>query len=320
MKRVVATFLATVLLTGVAVAGGTTIASAEDPTFVGWTDVLPSLTTAYAPSSENDCNAGKLSCVDKAIREMQKRFDPLGASCDHNGVFALAYLRTTQTYRWATTTPGFFDDPAFVNHEDAVFASYYFNAWDNWSRGNRTAVPRAWQITFDAAKAKKVSGAGDVFLGMGSHVNRDLPYVLAGIGLVTPDGASRKPDHDAVNQFLNAVVDPLLAEVAARFDPAADDAAGPALLGYTSTFQMLASWRETAWRNAERLVNAPDATARAAVEKSIEDYAVQVNNLLVSATAYAPPVTTTASRDAFCAANNGATAPVPYTFGTPTAW
>jgi len=91
-----------------------------------------------------------------------------------------------------------------------------------------------------------------VFLGMNAHVNRDLPFVLASIGLTFPDGTSRKADHDKVNQFLNDVLDPLLAEEVARFDASPDDARAPTLLGYTSSFQMLAAWRETAWRNAER--------------------------------------------------------------------
>jgi len=139
-------------------------------------------------------------------------------------------------------------------------------------------------------------------------------------GLTFPDGTSRKVDHDKVNQFLNAVLDPLLAEEAARFDPATDDARDPLLLGYTSTFQLLAAWRETAWRNAERLVDAPDASSRAQVAQSIEDYAELVGQSLKVAGSYVPPLTTSASRDAYCSAHNGAAAPISYPFGTPSAW
>ena len=319
MKRFVAAVVAIATLTGIFVNGGSLTAGAAEstePTFVSWSDLLPSLTSGFDPTSENECVAGKISCVDKAIKEMRRRFEPMAKACDHNAVFGLAYLRTTQTYRWAAATPGFFEDPAFVNHEDIVFATYYFDAYDDWAAGNRSAVPKAWQIAFDAAKNKKVSGSGNVFLGMGAHVNRDLPYVLAGIGLVKPDGTSRKADHDKVNEFLNKVTNPLLAEVAARFDTAANGAAGPALLGYTSSFQMLASWREAAWRNAERLANAPDAAARAAVEKSIEDYAATINATLAMGMGYGP-LQSSAARDAHCATNNGAAAPVPYVFGTP---
>jgi hypothetical protein len=311
--------IAAVLL-GVLVFGGAGAAQADDPLFVDWSALLPSLTDAYDPTSANECVSGKPSCIDKTIREMQRRFNPLGQACSHNAVFALAYLRTTQTYEWARNQPGFFNDTPFVNHEDAVFAKYYFDAYDAWAAGRRSEVPQAWLIAFDAGAGRKVSGSGNVFLGMSAHVNRDLAYVLAAIGLTAPDGSSRKPDHDKVNQFLNAVVDPLLAEEAARFDATTDDARDPLLLGYTSTFQMLAAWRETAWRNAERLVSAPDAAARAIVAQSIEDYAAGVATTLRLADAYVPPLTTSATRDAFCSSHNGAAAPIAYAFGTPSPW
>jgi hypothetical protein len=235
-------------------------------------------------------------------------------------VFALAYLRTTQTYGWARDQAGYFVDTPYVNHEDAVFGRYYFDAYDAWASGRRTAVPQSWLIAFDAAAARQVSGTGDLFLGMSAHVNRDLPFVLASIGLTFPDGTSRKADHDKVNQFLNAVLDPLLGEEAARFDAGIDDSRDALLLGYTGSFQMLAAWRETAWRNAERLANAPDAASRAQVAQSIEEYATGVAQTLVAAEAYVPPLTTTTPRDQFCAAHKGAAAPIAYTFGTPSPW
>ncbi len=227
----------------------------------------------YNPSSENDCTAGRIQCVDNVIREMTKEFDTLAERCDHHSIFALTYLRTTEEYRRASTEPGFFADPSFVNHEDAVFADYYFRAWDDWTAGRTDDVPDAWRIAFAAADGRKVRSRANVSLGINAHVNRDLPFVLASIGLVTPDGASRKPDHDKVNVFLNRVTEPVLEELAARFDPTMDDADSPYHLTYTALFQQIAAWRETAWRNAERLVNAPDAAARAQVAQEIEAYA-----------------------------------------------
>ncbi|HEV3226180.1 MAG TPA: hypothetical protein VGZ52_05080, partial [Acidimicrobiales bacterium] len=59
---------------------------------------------------------------------------------------------------------------------------------------------------------------------------------------------------------------------------------------------------------------------RAQVAQSIEDYATGVAQMLVMSEAYAPPLTTSATRDNYCAANNGAAAPISYAFGTPTPW
>ena len=197
---------------------------AEDPPYLGWTELLPGLTTQFEPSSENDCTAGRTHCVDAVIREMRRRFDPLAASCDHDSIFALAYLRTTEEYRRTIEDPTFFEDTAFVNHEDAVFARYYFDAFDAWRADRHEGVPPAWATAFQAAADHALPASGNLSLGINAHVQRDLPFVLAGIGLVKPDGSSRKPDHDRVNTFLNHVTDDLYAEIARRFDPTIDDA------------------------------------------------------------------------------------------------
>jgi hypothetical protein len=263
--------------------------SAEVPLFVPWSELLPSFTTGYEPTSSNECVSGRNQCVDAVIREMERRVRPLDDACDHNVMFGLMYLRTTEEYRRSALTPGFFTDPAFINHQDAGFAKQYFDAWDAYRAGDLAATPRAWQIAFKNADQKKVSGTGNMLLGMSGHVNRDLPHILAQIGLVKPDGTSRKPDHDKVNQFLNLVMEPLMDEAAARFDPSVDDGqVDGTTMDETGMLQILVGWREQAWRNAEALVNAPTPAARALVEAEIERVAAIESQLIVVATSYSP--------------------------------
>ncbi len=283
------------VVVGALVAGTNLIASPassgaeeyETPMFVPWAELLPSFNSGYDPSSSNICKAGKDQCVDSVIREMARRVQPLDDACDHNVMFALMYLRTTEEYQRSALTPGFFTDPGFINHQDAGFAQQYFDAWDRYRRGDLAAVPDSWEIAFRNADQQKVSGSGNMLLGMSAHVNRDLPHILATIGLAKPDGSSRKPDHDKVNEFLNLVIQPLFAEAAARFDPSVDDAqVQGTTMDETATAQMLFAWREQAWRNAEALVNAPTPEARAHVEAEIERVAALESNLIVAATSY----------------------------------
>jgi uncharacterized protein DUF5995 len=296
-------------------------AAADDPPiFLDWPSLLPGLVDEYQPSSANDCVAGRPHCLDATIREMERRFRSLGPACDHNAVFALAYLRTTQTYRWARDQSGYFADTAWVNHEDAVFAKYYFAAYDNWAAGARGDVPQAWLIAFDAAAARQVNGSGDLLLGMNAHVNRDLPITLAAIGMATPDGQSRKPDHNKVNQFLNTVLQPLLEELATRFDSSILHIQTPYGVGYTGLFQTLAVWREQAWRNGELLANATTPEARAVALQEIETYAATQALTIKTANSYVPPLTNSTSRDAYCAAHNGDPPPTSYAFGTASAY
>ncbi|HZN17068.1 MAG TPA: DUF5995 family protein [Micromonosporaceae bacterium] len=274
--------------------------------------LLPATARAAVLPPDSYCPDGQASCVDATIAEMRQRFEPLGRSCHHNAVFALAYLRTTQTYRWARDQAGFFADPAWVNHEDAVFAAYYLTAYDDWAAGRRAAVPQAWLIALDAARDRRVTGAGDVMLGMNAHISRDLPFVLASIGLTRPDGSSRKPDHDRVNDFLRLVGDPLLAEEAVRFDPFSFVSLGSSVM-----FSVLVQWRERAWQNAQRLVAATDDDARAAVTADIESAAAAEALSLRTLNAYVPPFTTTWPRDLYCAGHHATAPPQPYPFGTP---
>ena len=301
--------LAGLLLTAaVAASAGTGpgVARAADPLFVDWTSLLPGLAAPYDPSSPNICRAGQPQCVDAVIREMQRRFDPLAAACDHDAVFALTYLRTTQEYRRTIEDPTFFADTRAVNHEDAVFADAYFTAYDDWHAGDIGAVPMAWAIAFQAARDHAVSAAGDLLLGINAHVQRDLPFVLYSVGLTAPDGSSRKPDHDRVNVILNRVMMPAIAEIAQRFDPTIDDAdVSGTTLDDTLVFQILPTWREIAWRNAERLAAAPDDAARAQVAADIEAYAAAQARTIAAGSAYLPGVQSSAARDAYCAVNHG---------------
>jgi hypothetical protein len=278
-------------------------AAAEDAPFVGWTALLPALSLPYDPASPDDCIAGRDQCVDKTVRQMTRRFDGLASSCDHNAIFSVTYLRVTEEYR-RTIEGAFFDDTPFVNYEDTLFAHYYFAAFDAWAAGRVEQVPPAWRVAFDAAKARAVSATGDLLLGINAHVQRDLPLVLYSIGLVRPDGTSRKADHDRVNVILNRVADDIVAEIARRFDPTADDANLPTTLDDAAIFQLLAGWREKAWRNAELLATAPTPEARELVVAGIEQDAATEARAIVASTGYPPLLGGSAARDAFCAVHH----------------
>lgn len=277
MRRLAAMVMATVLAAtalAVTTAAGSPAGATdyEDPFFLNWPTFLPSTATDYTVSTSNTCKNGQMACVDNVIREMTRRFNALG--CDHDSTFAFTYLLTTQEYRAAVEDPEFFTDNAFVNHQDAIFADFYFDNFDDWHAGRIDEVAPAWRIAFKSAEDQKVSGMGNVFLGMNAHVNRDLPFVLETIGLVKPDGTSRKVDHDRVNDFLNATNQYLLAEAAKYLDPTMDRADIPGItLDNSLMVQALVLWREQAWRNAERLASAPTPEARDLVAREIEQVA-----------------------------------------------
>lgn len=255
--------------------------------------VSPSSGAADDVSDKRACRMGAPRCVEFVIRHMDRRLRRLARSCDHDAIFALLYLRTTETFLATLDAIGYGDPPAVVR-EDAIFADYYFRAFDAFHEGDGV-VPPAWDIAFAAAEAHSVHSSGNALLGFNAHIQRDLPFVL--YDLHSRGTPITHEDHTLVNDFL-AQVD-ATGEVVDRFDPTFDDNADPEAL-----FQLIVSWRELAFTNFVRLRDAPTPEARAAVTAEIEAHAAAVAAGIAQATAY-PPGDGSTERDAFCDEQTG---------------
>ena len=260
--------------------------------------LLPALPVKHTPYVGDVCPDGSPSCIDTTIAEMQRRLSISAASCDHDAIFDLAYLRVTENVRDAVNT-GVFDDRVWLGQVDAVFAKLYFDSMDAWHSGDpakRAATPKAWQIALKAADDRSVTGLGNFLLAMNAHINRDFSYVLAEIGLTGADGKSHKKDHNAYNRRLDSLYGPVFAEEAARFDPAFDDIdVGP--VEEAAAGVIMRGWREIVWRNAEQLALAKNPAQRRIAEQTIEYYAATQAQLI--RTGFAAPHST--KRDAWCA-------------------
>ena len=240
---------------------------------VNWVEALPPLDVAndVQPGPVKNCKKPKMRCVRKTMKRMRKIQARLG--CDHRAVFATTYLTLTETYyELLRERPDFVEDRKYLFTEVAQFANYYFRTLRAHANGKR--VPPAWEIALDTAADKEVNGAQDMLLGINAHVQSDMPFVIAELGLETPEGKSRKPDHDIVNAVLEMAYQRVVDEVERRYDPflavtnpdgvPVDDAAG---------LELVRTWREGVWRNAERLTNAETEAERRQVADSIEQHA-----------------------------------------------
>jgi hypothetical protein len=237
------------------------------------------------------CQEGQPHCAHFVIQEMERRFRRLARNCDHNAIFALVYLRTTEKFRETLNTIGY-SDPSSLLRQDAIFADYYFRAYDAYHKGEGF-VPPAWRIAFAAAGQRNVTAAGDALLGINAHIQRDLPFTL--FDIYQQGRPVSYEDHTLVNNFLAQVM--VDAEIAMRFDPTFDDNSDPAAL-----LQLIIAWREQAFANYIRLRDAPTAEARAIVAAEIEGVAAATATAFAFQTTY-PPGSDSSSRDAFCAEN-----------------
>ncbi|HEX8086759.1 MAG TPA: DUF5995 family protein [Solirubrobacteraceae bacterium] len=263
------------LLTALIALATPQLAPAEDPPLVNWPALLPALAPPFTESTFDICPDGAPGCLDATLKELRRRIAEHDLRCSDNALFARNYRVVTEFYERLRGT-GFFQDDVWVAREDAIFASLYFAAEDAWARGKKDKVPEAWRIAFDAADKKEVQGAGNLMLGINAHVQRDQPYMIAGLGLVAPDGSSRKPDHDKFNELLNTAYDDVIREAIEWDDPdlAMYDVPGTQADNF-GLFQIIATWREGVWRNAERLVRAQSDEERRLVAESIERNAAE---------------------------------------------
>jgi len=268
--------------------------------YTSWAQASAGLRPALDRTSADPCERGAVSCLDLLIAEMRKRDRVEADSCVHRALFTRMYLRTTEALRAAVRARKFRDAPAIV-HFGAWFARLGFHAEDAWESGNVDGVPPAWRVAFAAEDNRRVRSMGDLLLGMNAHISRDLAFVVATTGLGR--GKAEDPDFKLFTSVIESKSEPVIAELAGRFDPALDAAAVPLSLGGVRTVgQLIGVWRDEAWRNGVALREARGSD-RSAVARRIEEIARLRAEATVAATAYLPLAESSRARDAYCEAH-----------------
>ena len=239
-----------------------------------WPQHLPpqEVSAAVQPRPVDHCRKATLRCVDDLLRRLRKQWRPLDAACDHRALWPFAYIQITKLIRadLAREVPKWFPHRKWFIYVVTDFSNRYFRAYANQFRGRPERVPYSWRVTFDAAAAGDYHAGQDILLASNAHTQYDLPHVYAKLGMRTPSGETRKPNHDGVNEVNTRVFDFIEDEYARRYDPTFSWVdMKPSPLDELGSQEMVKGWREGAWRNAERLMNARTSAERAEVEQSI---------------------------------------------------
>ncbi|WP_228973055.1 DUF5995 family protein [Streptomyces sp. DH12] len=278
----------------IALTGGT--ASAAPPAATRPAAPPAIASPAAAPVGRLSCHGPVIGCVREARRTLEAVRDRLG--CDHRAPFSAIYVHLQRTLETAVADGGAFDEPSWLAGSlNTGFVNLYLDAYEA-DRAGRP-VPAAWHAAFEAARTADVNAGQDVLLGANAHIQRDMPYVLAALGLTRPDGGSRKTDYDRFQAVMDRAYGPAVQDVARRYDPLvalADDRWNP-IAGLTAG-QLFRTWRAQAWEHAAQLAAAPDQAARDRVVRKIETNAAQWAQLL--GTASVPGYRTV--RDEYCRA------------------
>ena len=289
-----------VLITLAAVAPA---ARAQTPEAVNapWERALPPAPspTSPQPHAVPGCRKGSLRCVRRVEAKLRRHWKRLDAACDHRAIAAIAYLRITEALRadLRRRVPRFFEDKRYMAFVITDFSNAYFAAFRGYARGE--PVPEPWRIFYDAATKGETNAVQDLLLFSNAHAQHDLPFSYASMGVRAKDGTSHKPDHDGVNEINVRVIPGVKKEIEERYDPSFRDVPGP--LDEMAGLEPTKSWREGAWRNAERLVSARDAAEREQIAEQIRTHATAWGELIAGP----QQPGTRAARDAHCRAYHG---------------
>lgn len=226
--------------------------SAQSVPYLPITDFLPPLVAADpALDYAEVCGADGVKClswVEEQLAGWEQFF-----GCDHRAVFPTVYkMLTRQARLQMEEDPTAYDDPAGLGFEAILFYELFEEMITAHLADEE--IPPAWQVAMDAANTGDWTGLHDMLLAINAHVQRDMPFAIAAVGLNLPDGSSRKRDHDQFNRVLNDAYGPIVQEVGRRYDPMGgmiDDLGGP--VDDLAAQQLIAVWREGVWRNAERV-------------------------------------------------------------------
>jgi hypothetical protein len=177
-----------------------------------------------------------------------------------------------------------FENNEWVHRYAVAFANLYRTALENYDAGHLVAVPKAWRLCFDNARAGSGLVLEDMLLGINAHVNNDLPLALSSVS-IDPDRDARYRDHAAVNAVLGAVTERATERLTALYAPgfaSMDECAGQ-IDEMFSAFSLTIA-RESAWEGAVSLANALNVVERGLVGRLISSRAAVMARLLIAST------------------------------------
>jgi uncharacterized protein DUF5995 len=234
------------------------------------------------PHEVRHCRSAGMKCVTGLEHRLRRQWRRLDARCDHRAMFSLSYLRITRGLERALRH-GDIRYRKWMEYVVADFSNHYFAYFRDYARGR--PVPHSWEMAYDAMMHGDTSAPQDVLLASNAHTQHDLPFIYAAMGTRTPGGRSRKPDHDAVNAVNDAVFRGLEEYGGKHYDPQFKTfMLAPAGLDRVATLQMIQLWREGAWRNAVRLLNADSKAEYDQVVASIDATADATAEMILAGT------------------------------------
>jgi hypothetical protein len=142
------------------------------------------------------------------VLTLMQRIDDLLPNGDGLKWFNLLYTMVTQQVD-SSPPPGGWEDSAWLNRLDVVFAQFYLSAILNWLN-NSANVPSSWKALFEARFRPGIDRIQFALAGMNAHINHDLALALlqtdTELNLIPGKTSPEHDDFEQVNGLLEAVL------------------------------------------------------------------------------------------------------------------
>ncbi len=242
-----------------------------------WSEPLPII----PPNLMQEALHAEYRAVDDIVRGLERLEQQFLLRRDLRGVFATAYLQITRALE-RNMAAGSFIDPVWVTRYLVCFGNLYRRALLHYERGEVGAVPKAWRLSFDAARAGTGLVIQHLVLGINAHINHDLALALVEIG-IDPERPQKYQDHTTVNQVLEGATATLKHPVSAMYAPVLhrlDRIAGRAD-DMVTTFS-ISKAREHAWTFAVALSSARGEQERTLLRRALDEQAAVLARLVLA--------------------------------------
>lgn len=213
---------------------------------------IPVTTTSPQNSALDSLLAGPPPGTITDVLAQLQALDSLLAVNDGLKWFNRLYLMVTGQVH-LNPPGGSWQNPAWLEHLDVVFAGFYFEAIRCFLAGE--PLPSAWNAVFEARFDSGIDRVQFAVGGMNAHINRDLALALlqadADLKLIPPQNGPEHQDYQAVNVLLRSIMPSALAMLAGDTLGMAAEESGQ--VGRLLAFWDICQARDLAWNFANHL-------------------------------------------------------------------
>lgn len=129
-------------------------------------------------------------------------------------IYPTIYLDVTKRIKEAVAA-GHFEDPAWLERLDLLFASQYFRVLEHFEAGRLDQIPACWRTALEAAANGETVVLQDIVLAVNARLNHDLGIALFQAGLTEEDTEQRTRDYKRIHDIFSASINPVQ-EILAR--------------------------------------------------------------------------------------------------------